>query len=159
MQSPRLALRPPLDALSQPEPVLIAAAAPAVFTQDQSGSGPGAILVQPAGSSKSAMNTAANPATAGDALLIFCTGLGAVTPKVTAGSVAPSSPPAKTDNPVTATIGGIDAPVLFAGLAPGFVGLYQVNVTVPSGIAAAPDVPLILSVAGQVSRPVTVAIR
>jgi uncharacterized protein (TIGR03437 family) len=147
------------DALSQPEPVLIAAAAPGVFTQDQSGSGPGAILVQPAGSSKSATNTPANPAKAGDALLIFCTGLGAVTPKVTAGSIAPSSPPAKTDNPVTATIGGIDAPVLFAGLAPGFVALYQVNVTVPSGIAAAPDVPLILSVAGQVSRPVTVAIR
>ncbi len=147
------------DALSQPEPVLIAAAAPGVFTQDQSGSGPGAILVQPAGSSKSAMNTPANPAKAGDALLIFCTGLGAVTPKVTAGSIAPSSPPAKTDNPVTATIGGIDAPVLFAGLAPGFVALYQVNVKVPSGIAAAQDVPLILSVAGQVSRPVTVAIR
>lgn len=147
------------DALSQPEPVIIATAAPGVFTQDQSGSGPGAILVQPAGSSKSATNTPSNPAQAGDALLIFCTGLGTVTPKVAAGSVAPSSPPAETDNVVTATVGGKDATVLFSGLAPGFVGLYQVNVTVPSGITAADDVPVVLTEAGSTSAPVTVAIK
>jgi uncharacterized protein (TIGR03437 family) len=147
------------NALSQPEPVTVATAAPGVFTQDQSGKGPGAILVQPAGSSNSATNTPANPARAGDALLIFCTGLGAVNSSVPAGSVAPSSPPAKTTNLVTVTVGGIDTPTLFAGLAPGFVGLYQVNVLVPSGLAASTTVPVVLTVAGAISPPVTIAVK
>ncbi|HLK22193.1 MAG TPA: hypothetical protein VKT81_24770, partial [Bryobacteraceae bacterium] len=147
------------EALSQPVPVDIVAAVPGVFTQNQSGSGPGAILVQPAGSTKTAMNTPANPAHAGDALLIFCTGLGTVTPKVTAGSVAPSSPPAKIDNALSVSVGGHDAQVLFAGLAPGFVGLYQVNVTVPSGIAASDDVPVLMMEAGTTSAPVTIAVK
>jgi uncharacterized protein (TIGR03437 family) len=147
------------NALSQPQPVLIAAAAPGVFTQNQSGSGPGAILVQHRGSSTSAMNTPSNPAKAGDALLIFCTGLGTVTPKVSAGSIAPASPPAKIDNPVTVSVGGENASVLFAGLAPGFVGLYQMNVTVPAGIAASDTVPVVLMAGSISSVPVTVAIQ
>jgi uncharacterized protein (TIGR03437 family) len=44
-------------------------------------------------------------------------------------------------------------------LAPGFVGLYQVNVIVPSGIAAAADVPVVLTEAGATSATVTVAVR
>jgi uncharacterized protein (TIGR03437 family) len=145
-------------ALSQPEAVVVAAAAPAVFTQNQSGSGPGAILGQKPGK-VAALNTAANPASAGDALLIFCTGLGTVTPPVTAGSAASTTILSSTDNPVTVTVGGKDAQVLFAGLAPGFVGLYQVNVIVPSGIGAADDVPVVLTEAGATSAPVTVAIK
>jgi uncharacterized protein (TIGR03437 family) len=146
------------DALSQPEPVTVAAAEPGVFTQNQSGSGPGAILGQKPGG-VAALNTAANPASAGDALLIFCTGLGAVTPPVAAGSAASTTKLSNTDNPVTVTVGGDDAQVLFAGLAPGFVGLYQVNVIVPSGIAPASDVPVVLTAAGATSAPVTVAIK
>jgi trimeric autotransporter adhesin len=146
------------DALSQPEPVTVAAAQPGVFTQNQSGSGPGAILGQkPGGVAK--LNTAANPASAGDALLIFCTGLGTVTPPVAAGSAASTTKLSNTDNPVTVTVAGDNAQVLFAGLAPGFVGLYQVNVIVPSGIAAADDVPVVLTEAGATSAPVTVAIK
>jgi len=49
--------------------------------------------------------------------------------------------------------------VLCSGLAPGFTGLHQVNVGVPSGITAAANVPVVLSFANQVSPPVTVAIR
>jgi uncharacterized protein (TIGR03437 family) len=146
------------DALSQPEPVTVAAAQPGVFTQNQSGSGPGAILGQKPGG-VAALNTAANPASAGDALLIFCTGLGTVTPAVAAGSAASTTKLSNTDNPVTVTVGGDNAQVLFAGLAPGFVGLYQVNVIVPSGIAAASDVPVVLTAAGATSAPVTVAIK
>jgi uncharacterized protein (TIGR03437 family) len=146
------------DALSQPEPVTVAAAQPGVFTQNQSGSGPGAILGQKPGK-VAALNTAANPASAGDALLIFCTGLGTVTPAVAAGSAASTTVLSNTDNPVTVTVGDKDAQVLFAGLAPGFVGLYQVNVLVPTGIAAADDVPVVLTEAGATSAPVTVAIK
>jgi uncharacterized protein (TIGR03437 family) len=146
-------------ALSQPEMVTIGAAKPSVFTQDQSGSGPGAILVQKAGTSVSTLVTASNPASAGDALLIFCTGLGTVSPTVAAGASTPAAPLSKTDNQVTVKVGGQNATVLFAGLAPGFVGLYQVNVTVPAGIAAASNVPLIMTAAETDSTPVTVAIK
>ena len=55
--------------------------------------------------------------------------------------------------------GGIDANVLFAGLTPTEVGLYQVNVTIPAGVTPGPAVPLVLTAAGQVSAPVTVAIQ
>jgi len=62
-------------------------------------------------------------------------------------------------NPVTATIGGQPAKVLFAGLAPGFAGLYQVNVVVPTGVTTGADIPVILTTAGFSSTPVTVAIK
>jgi len=145
-------------AYSQPETVLARTAQPGVFTQNQSGAGPGAIFGQKPGG-VAALNTAANPASAGDALVIFCTGLGTVTPSVPAGTAAPLTALSWTDNPVTVTVGGLDAGFLFAGLAPGWVGLYQVNVTVPSGIAATSNAPVVVTTAGVSSAPVTVAIR
>jgi uncharacterized protein (TIGR03437 family) len=57
------------------------------------------------------------------------------------------------------TVGGLDAHVTFAGLAPGYVGLYQVNVQVPVGVATGPSVPVIVTAAGASSLPVTVAIK
>jgi uncharacterized protein (TIGR03437 family) len=143
---------------SMPETVMVAQAQPSVFTQDQSGAGAGVIAVATA-SGAQFVNTPSTPASAGDALVIYCAGLGAVTPPVPAGSAAPLLTLSNTVNPVTATIGGQPGQVFFAGLAPGYVGLYQVNVIVPTGIAAGAQVPLILSVAGASSPPVTVAIR
>lgn len=143
---------------SLPETVVIADSQPAVFTQDQSGKGAAVVTVVKPDASQF-VNTASTPASAGDALVIYCAGLGAVTPAVPAGSAAPSSPPAKTANPVTVAIGGQSVEVLFAGLAPGFAGLYQVNVRVPKGIAPGANVPLTLTVAGSSSPPVTVAIQ
>ena len=97
-----------------------------------------------------------NPASVGETIVIYCTGLGEVSPSVVAGMPAPSSPPAMTVNPVTVTIAGIDAPVSFAGLAPGFAGLYQVNAIVPVGADAGDgtDVPLLVTVKGRVSPAV-----
>jgi uncharacterized protein (TIGR03437 family) len=106
-----------------------------------------------------ALNTASNPASAGDALEIYCTGLGPVSPSVIAGTPASSTTLSYTQNTVTATVGGKNAQVMFAGLAPGYVGLYQVNVTVPAGIPASSAVPLVLTVAGANSAPVTVALQ
>jgi uncharacterized protein (TIGR03437 family) len=145
-------------ASSLPETVVVAAAQPAVFTQDQSGTGAGAIMVVKTNSSQF-LNTPQTPATAGDALVIYATGLGAVTPAVAAGSAAPSSPLSTTANEVTVTIGGETAPVFFAGLTPGYSGLYQVNVYVPTGIAVGASVPVVVTVAGASSNPVTAAIQ
>ena len=114
-------------AVSQPETVMVAAAQPGVFSQDSSGTGPGSILGQKPGGIP-ALNTAANPASVGDALLIFCTGLGTVSPSVPAGAAASTSALSYTDNPATVTVGGKDAQVLFAGLAPGWVEIGRAHV-------------------------------
>jgi uncharacterized protein (TIGR03437 family) len=146
------------SAYSTPESLTIAAAQPAVFTQDQSGKGPGAITVVNANGDQFSAD-ASHPATAGDTLVIYCAGLGAVTPSVAAGSAAPGSPAAKVSSPVTVTIGGQSATVAFAGLTPTYAGLYQVNVTVPDGITPGAAVPVIITESGLSSPPVTVAIK
>jgi len=57
------------------------------------------------------------------------------------------------------TIGGVPAHVAFAGLTPGFTGLYQVNARVPAGVTPGDTVELVLAVAGQLSPAVTLAVR
>ena len=57
------------------------------------------------------------------------------------------------------TVGGIRAEVLFAGLAPGFAGLYQVNAILPDGVGSGDIVPVVLRTQGQVSPPATIAVR
>jgi len=144
-------------AYSTPEPVMVARAQPAVFTRDQSGTGEGMVVaVRPDGSQS--LIGRASPAEAGDVLVISCAGLGPVSPAVAAGSAAPSSPPAATVDPVRVTVGGREATVQFAGLAPGFAGLYQVNAVLPAGVSG-DAVELVIETAGQRSAPVTIAVR
>jgi uncharacterized protein (TIGR03437 family) len=85
--------------------------------------------------------TAANPAKAGDVLLVFCTGLGQSTPPVGTGQLVTSDALAKTAT-VTATLGGRPATVVYSIVSPGFTGLYQVAVTVPSGVTGAANLQL-----------------
>ena len=147
--------------LSSPERVAIAPAQPAVFTKDLSGKGAGIVTGfkpngQPINSGQ--VLDAANPATAGDTLVIYCAGLGAVDPPVPAGQAAPLSPLSKTVNTVRVTIGGQEATVGFAGLAPTFAGLYQINAIVPAGVTPG-NADLIVTVAGLSSASVTVPVR
>jgi uncharacterized protein (TIGR03437 family) len=143
-------------ALSVPAPITIAASQPAVFAN---ANGSGVVFDVKPGASAQISVDANHPMTAGDAIVIYCAGLGPVNPAVPAGSAAPSSPPAVTTNPVTVTIGGKPAQVFFSGLVGGFAGLYQVNAYVPNGIAPGDAVPLVVSVAGFDSAPVTVAVK
>ena len=140
------------SSISVPQDVVVAAAQPAVYTQDQSGSGPGVIV-----DVNNALLTASNPAKAGDIVVIYCNGLGAVNPPVPEGVAATGL--SSTVNPLTATIGGIPATVQFAGLTPGIPGLYQVNAVVPAGLPSGTQVPVVLTIAGQSSPPVTMAVR
>ena len=101
----------------------------------------------------------ANPATPGEALEIYASGLGPTNPFVPAGAPAPANPPAVTVAQPQATVGRMPARVLFSGLAPGFVGLYQVNIEVPGGAPPGNAIPLALSMAGIASNTVTLAVK
>jgi uncharacterized protein (TIGR03437 family) len=132
--------------------VLLSPAAPGIFTVERSGRGPGAVV-----HSDFSLVSAQRPARVGEILAVFATGLGATTPSVGTGSPASSTTLAVTQLPPTATIAGIPAPVHFSGLAPGFVGLYQVNVEVPAGVPGGQQT-LILTSNGVNSNPVTIAV-
>lgn len=138
---------------SLPETVVIASAQPAVFILPQFGPAQAA-AVGPGG-----LATPQSPVTAGDRLVIYCEGLGSVTPDFTAGGLAPSDTLYRTANPVSVSIGGQPAVVEFAGLAPGSVGEYQINVVVPAGIPPGGAVPLVIAVAGASSSASTIAVR
>jgi uncharacterized protein (TIGR03437 family) len=143
---------------STPELLTIASAAPAVISADGSGKGQGVVVVAKADGTQF-LNDATHPARAGDVLVIYCVGLGAVTPPVTAGTAAPLTQLSSTVNPTTVTIGGVAAQPSFAGLTPGFAGLYQVNVQVPSGVTPGSAVPLTLTVDGHSTVGSTIAIQ
>ena len=76
------------------------------------------------------------PAVRGQIVSLFLNGLGPVTNAPRSGEVAGAAPLARTVNSPVVTIGGQEAPVQFSGLAPGFPGLYQINVTVPETVSA-----------------------
>jgi uncharacterized protein (TIGR03437 family) len=88
------------------------------------------------------------PAKAGDVLTAFGVGWGATTSSATPGTIASAA--AVLSNPYLLTLGGKTATVSYAGLSPGFAGLYQINFTVPSGLAAG-NQALLLTVNGIAS--------
>ena len=137
------------EAFTVPETINLSAVQPGIFTANSSGSGPGSIL-----DVNFALVSSSNPVRAGDAILIFCTGLGATSPPFSSGERAPLSPLFTVVTPVTATVDGLPAPVLFNGLAPGLVGLYQVNVQIPAGVSSG-EVDLVLTQGGVNSNTVT----
>jgi uncharacterized protein (TIGR03437 family) len=75
----------------------------------------------------------ADPAVAGETVLIYCTGLGAVSLPPADGAAGNGQ--ATRAQPIV-TIGGTNAAVSFSGLAPDFVGLYQVNAQIPAGLTS-----------------------
>jgi uncharacterized protein (TIGR03437 family) len=93
---------------------------------------------------------ATNPLPRGQSLVIFATGLGAVTQ---------SGQLSRTNTPVSVVLNGTELPASFAGLAPGFIGLYQVNVTIPAGTPPGLTLPLTLKAGGQQSNSVLVALQ
>jgi minor extracellular serine protease Vpr len=78
-----------------------------------------------------------NPAIPGEPLVLYVTGLGPLTLDLLDGYGSPTTPPfAQTIDPFQVVLDGEDCKVFFSGLAPGFVGLYQINFNVPSDAAA-----------------------
>jgi uncharacterized protein (TIGR03437 family) len=138
--------------LSRPVAVDVAPAQPAVFIEQDRPvilhSGPPEAVV-----------SVESPAKAGDALTIHSSGLGPTNPQVPDGNGAPADPLAAAAETVEVTIGGVPAPVSFAGLSPGLAAHYQIKVTVPEGVTPGDEVPVVIRVAGQVSPTVTIPVR
>jgi len=77
----------------------------------------------------------------------------------TDGQTASTTKLSPTIDPVTVTIGASPTTAQFAGLTPGFVGLYQVNVRVPDDVQNGASVPVSISISGRESNTVTIAIE
>jgi uncharacterized protein (TIGR03437 family) len=145
-------------AISVPQSVSVLSSQSGVFTKDLTGKG-AAIVVQVAGDGTQSIVSPASPTMANEALVIYCAGLGDVDPRQIAGQQVPFTPLSSTLDTVTVTIGGVNAPVFFAGVTPGFTGLYQVNVYVPAGLTPGDNVPLVITQAGRNSPPVSISVR
>ncbi len=149
-------------ATSTEQTVNLATFAPAIFSMNQQGTGQGAILIAATGEIAAPTGgipgRATRPARRGEYVSIFCTGLGAVTNQPTSGGPGPSSPLSATTTTPSVTIGGASATVSFSGLAPGFVGLYQVNSQVPASAPTGNAVPVVVSIGGVTSNTVTMAV-
>lgn len=126
---------------SDPVQITVAPSAPGLFLVN----GRAAVLNQ-----DYSVNTAANPAAAGSVIMAYFTGQGAV-------QHIGSDPLSYTVAPTTASIGGQSATVVFSGLAPGFIGLAQANITVPN--LAPGDYNLVITVGGVTSNPASVAVH
>ncbi len=140
----------------------IKAAAPGIFSLLQNGQGQGAVLNDDFSQNGiPQIIVGAKPAARGSVIQIFATGAGATNPPLLAGEPAPASgnPLVLTQVQPTVAIGGKTAPVLFSGLAPGFVGLWQVNAEVPQDVAPGQAVPLSITAGGVASNTVTIAVQ
>lgn len=129
-------------------PVTVAAAAPGIFVFGQNRA-----VVQNADFS---VNESNNPAKVGSTVIAYATGQGLLDNAVPTGSAAPTTVLSRPRGAVTATIGGIGSTVVFGGLTPGFVGLMQINLTIPS--LSAGTYPLVITVGGANSNAAQVTV-
>ena len=130
--------------------VPVLAAQPGIFNYIVGGQSFGAIL-----HANYQLADSGHPSVAGETVLIYCTGLGPASFSPVDGR--PGNGQTTNTTPVV-TIGGLNAPISFSGLAPGFVGLYQVNVQVPSGLAAG-NQPVVMTMLGAASNAVLLPVK
>ena len=140
---------------SAPFQAPVIAVKPAIFTNDYSGSGQGAIL----NAADLSRNSSSNPVARGQYVAIYATGEGVTSPPGVDGR--PTATPAP--KPVlscSANIGGQIASVNFCGEAPGATaGLVQVNALVPDSVTPASTVPVTITIGNATSQPgVTLAV-
>ena len=129
--------------------VPVATAAPGLFVLP---SGQAAVL-----NPDYSINDPSNPVKAGATIFAYLTGSGPVSPAAKDGVPASTTSLVYVQASNSATIGNQPATVSFAGLAPGFIGLVQMNIVVPTGLAPG-TYPLSVTIDGQTSNaaPITV---
>ncbi len=133
---------------------------PGLFTATSTGQGQVAAINQ-----DGTVNTPANPIARGQVISLFGTGLGRVSNAPTDGDPAPTSPLAEGTRPdvsfnLLANVKPED--ISFSGLAPGFVGLWQINVKIPDTVPPGAAVPVLVFLNSSPNRrgtPVTIAVK
>jgi uncharacterized protein (TIGR03437 family) len=133
----------------------VTATTPAIFTLDGSGTGQGAIVNE-----DGSVNGTATPAPKGKIIVLYATGGGQTNPAGVDGKLASAPPLPRFVAQISVQIGGVDAPIAYAGAAPFFpAGVMQINARVPPAVAS--GVREILLKAGSAVSPagVTVAIQ
>ena len=140
---------------SAPFPVTVAAAKTAIFTNDSSGHGQGAILNE-----DYSRNGPANPAPRGQYVFIYGTGEGVTTPPGVDGRIS-GIPLPSVNLACSATIGGQSAATNYCGEAPGATaGVVQVNALIPDSVIPGATVPVAISIGGVASQAgVTIAVK
>ena len=103
------------------------------------------------------LNSGTNAAKRGDTLVVYGTGQGAVTPAVQDGAAASTTLASSVVAPLV-FLGGKQMPVAFSGLTPGFAGLWQINVTLPSDAPTGTDMELTV-VSGSTSNKLLVSVK
>ena len=135
--------------------VPVVEASPALFTLNASGTGQAAVLNQ-----GGTVNSAINAAAQGSVVVLYGTGEGETNPAGVDGQFASTVYP-KPVLPVTVTVDGKAATVLYAGAAPQQVaGLFQLNIKLPDGVSSG-AVPVVVTVGSRSSVPsgVTIAVQ
>jgi uncharacterized protein (TIGR03437 family) len=147
--------------LSEPVIVPLAMYGPGLFTLDSSGAGQAAALIAGpevvAAAPEGALGSS-RPVRPGEYLILYANGLGPVENAPATGRAASVTQLSPTLETPVVTFAGEPGEVTFSGLTPGFVGLYQVNVLVPEGIAPGNEVIVELEIGGVRSNSVTVAV-
>ncbi|MEP7340443.1 MAG: carboxypeptidase regulatory-like domain-containing protein [Acidobacteriota bacterium] len=137
----------------------VADAAPGIFTVDSSGKNQAVALNSDLSANADFDRIpGARPEASGNVVVIYATGIGNTNPLVADGAAAPGNPLAQATSPTTVTIGGIPAEVQFSGLAPGFVGLWQINVVIPATLPTNLNTPFAVSLKGKQSLTTTLAV-
>lgn len=140
------------DLFSDAVTVSVVESVPGIYTVPGGGQ---AIVLNP----DNTINSSANPAPREGIIVIFATGAGVVDPPLDTGRAAPGSPLSNARSP-SVLIDGQTVTPGFAGMAPGFAGLLQVNARIPAGSSTGPAVPLRIGVNGVLSpEGVTIAVR
>jgi uncharacterized protein (TIGR03437 family) len=134
------------------EPFSVAATAPGIFLHSQSSR---AIALN----QDNSLNTPEAPEARGRVLTVFLTGIGAVAPPLATGDAAGFGALHRSAANASASIGGVDAPLHFIGLTPGFIGLAQANIEVPAGIAPSAAALLTIRVGDRVANTPSVSVQ
>jgi uncharacterized protein (TIGR03437 family) len=101
-----------------------------------------------------------SPARPGETVMIWLTGLGELSPAVATGDANPAEPLARAvDAPIKVLFGGVPATgVDYAGGAPGYAGLCQINATIPVNAPVGPNVPVAISTSNAYAELVEIPI-
>ena len=140
------------DQTSIPRTIFLDSLAPGIFTVNEQGSGPAAVLHE----DNVTAVTEQNPARPGEVVVLFATGLGTLNPPLATGDPSTGN---QTVQAPTVLIDGVPGEVLFSGAAPGFVGLNQINVRIPASTRLASNLPVVVSIGGVTSNTTTIAVQ